>query len=297
MERQRTKVKVWPSTWAYKMCVTLGCAILGYVSFAVSFPFAVVCHSRVFHFILCLSVFLSWVLLLFSLFFVNHECELPVNTLSVPFSSFLLLFFSSSFHIFLILSSASAAAAAAAGLCCAVSDLLLISLFYFFIYRQTKQTHTLTYTQFTCCLWFSGGWSLHCIYGILMWIPSLRSFSVCYYFFSAVFSSFCFFFSALCVCVCVFFRRFFRSLRVLCMCFDSLCVFLCWMLSVAYIFGVTTLTVRPNVYIVRTFNRSLPASRRFFLSISLCCCLFFRVLLLLTHENESEIASTLCTAY
>lgn len=46
-----------------------------------------------------------------------------------------------------------------------------------------------------------------------------------------------------------------------------LLVSLAWMLSVAYIFGVTTLTVQPNVCVyifVRTFNRSLP-----FLGISL----------------------------
>lgn len=107
-------------------------------------------------------------------------------------------------------------------------------------------------------------------------------------------SSFLFFVSS-CVFVVVgivvvcFFRFFFRSFRtkhiqfriecarththahslacsyvytVCRMCFDShFCVSasLVWMLSVAYIFGVTTLTVQPNVYtFIRTFNRSLP---------------------------------------
>lgn len=53
------------------------------------------------------------------------------------------------------------------------------------------------------------------------------------------------------------------------------------MLSVAYIFGVTTLTVQPNVYIIRTFNRSLPFLGIFVslsLFISLCLFIYLTVL-------------------
>lgn len=115
----------------------------------------------------------------------------------------------------------------------------------------------------------------------------------------------------------LFFSLFFVFFFVCCfrlglfriMCFDSLCLLcialLVWMLSVAYIFGVTTLTVRTKcVYIIRTFNRSLPfLGLCFILYLSVfffhCLYMYARVACVCTvwfeyfvaNSNESESLS------
>lgn len=65
----------------------------------------------------------------------------------------------------------------------------------------------------------------------------------------------------------------------------------------AYIFGVTTLTVQPNVYIIRTFNRSLPFVGPFVLFYrSYICYAAFAIcsgfFLLFTYRTER-----VCTVY
>lgn len=126
--------------------------------------------------------------------------------------------------------------------------------------------------------------ALLCIWFLCEFLSLFRSFIAVVDF---VFFSFCVISSFLSVLFCLSFS-FIRfalqwAAQLCCMCFDShsVCLSL-WlrMLSVAYIFGVTTLTVQPNVYIIRTFNRSLPflgILLSLFSSLSICsaCCFSF----------------------
>lgn len=204
MKRQQMKVKVRPSTWVYKICVTLGRAILGYVSF----PFALSA---------CLSLFHSFFTFLsvFSLFFLTTNVNLPVSTLAASFSSH------STFILFIFVSYFSHSWPHCCLVLCCVSVILLISLFYFFIYRQMKQTHTLTSKHshmiymlrmvfwrliVALCIWYS-------------YVNSFASFILSAFFAVSSFRSG----SSRSLCVCVFFFLSFVR-RVLCMCFDSLYV-------------------------------------------------------------------------
>lgn len=185
------------------------------------------CHSwlRVFSIrVVCLSFVISFFFHFFFQyfrFFLTTNVSLPVSTLAASFSSH------STFILFIFVSYFSHSWPHCCLVLCCVSVILLISLFYFFIYyRQMKQTHTLTskhtHTWFTCCVWFSGGWSLHCVYGILMWIPLLRLFSLLFLLFLL------FVLVLLARCVCVFFP-FVRSACVVYVLWFSVCFLVeCW---------------------------------------------------------------------
>lgn len=178
------------------------------------------CHSwlRVFSIrVVCLSFFISFFFhFFFSIFafFLTTNVSLLVSTLAASFSSH------STFILFIFVSYFSHSWPHCCLVLCCVSVILLISLFYFFIYRQMKQTHTLTITHTH---------DLHVAYGFLavdrctVYMVFLCEFlcfvySLC--FFCCFFFSFWFF--SLVVCVFFFFFSFVR--RVLCMCFDSLYV-------------------------------------------------------------------------
>lgn len=208
MERQQTKVKVRPSTWVYKICVTLGCAILGYVSF----PFALSA---------CLSLFHSFFTFFqYFRFFLTTNVSLLVSTLAASFSSH------STFILFIFVSYFSHSWPHCCLVLCCVSVILLISLFYFFIYRQMKQTHTLT-SKHTHMIYMLRMVFWRLIVALCIWysyVNSFASFILSAFFAVSSFRSG----SSRSLCVCVFFP-FVRSACVVYVLWFSVCFLVeCW---------------------------------------------------------------------
>lgn len=252
------------------MCYAAFCAILGYVSLAIV-SISVVCYF----FLLSsyIQIYIYCVCVLCAILAFYHECFAHTHHFWFFSSSSLTFFFLSfcCFWFWLVLLFA-------------VSLLNFVYFISSFIDKWTDP-HAHTYAIYMLRMGF---WrliiALLCIWFLCEFLSLFRSFIAVVDF---VFFSFCVISSFLSVLFCLSFS-FIRfalqwAAQLCCMCFDShsVCLSL-WlrMLSVAYIFGVTTLTVQPNVYIIRTFNRSLPflgILLSLFSSLSICsaCCFSF----------------------